>query len=225
MTRHSRSALAAVALAAAALSSSPAAAQEDEPRLPLITDCRAEMDARLAFGLCPDGTFDFYATGAYREGIPTPAAVLGYPLGSWHTTYGRMETFLAALAAAAPDRVRVFDYGVSVERQVMHLVAISSEANMARLDEIRGNLQALADPRRTDARGAAALAGSTPVAVWLNAANDGNESAAFEAAIQLAYQLAAGEDPRTRALREGAVVLINLAHNPESHERFVAWYN
>ncbi|HUG40573.1 MAG TPA: M14 family zinc carboxypeptidase [Longimicrobiales bacterium] len=225
MTRHSRPILAAAALAAVALTPSATAAQDAGPRLPLTTACRSELDARLAFGLCPDGTFDFYAAGEYRDGIPTPEAVLGYPIGSWHTTYGRMETFLAALAATASDRVRVFDYGTSVERQVMHLVAVSSEANIARLEEVRASLQALSDPRRTDAGRAAALAGATPVAVWLNAANDGNESAAFEAAIQLAYQLAAGEDARTRALRDGAVVLINLAHNPESHERFVAWYN
>ncbi len=217
-------AVAAMAATLAATTPAPAAAQD--ARLPHVpSGCRSEMDARLAFGLCRDGTFDFYASGQYRQDVPTPDAVLGYPVGSWHTTYGRMETYLAALAASAPDRVRVFDYGTSIERRVMHLVAISSAANMARLDDIRGAHQALADPRRTDGSRARALAESTPVSVWLNAANDGNESAAFEAAIQLAYQLAAGEDARTRELRDGAVVLINLAHNPESHERFVAWYN
>ena len=219
-------------LALAPLAPSPAAAQiagtgaPPDARLPHAgAPCGSEMDARLAFGLCPDGSFDFYASASYRDGIPTPEEVFGYPLGSWHTTYGRMERYLAALVAAAPDRVRVFDYGMSVERQVMHLVAISSEANIGRLEDIRGALQALSDPRRTDRGAAASLASSTPVAVWINAANDGNESAAFEAAIQLAYQLAAGEDARTQSLRDGAVVLINLAHNPESHERFVAWYN
>ncbi|HEX2090771.1 MAG TPA: M14 family metallopeptidase [Longimicrobiaceae bacterium] len=187
--------------------------------------CRSEMNARLAFGLCPDSTFDFYATGSYRAGIPRPEEVLGYPIGSWHTPYGRMERFVEALARSAPDRVKVFEYGESVERQTMYLIAISSERNAGRLEEIRGELQHLADPRGTDEAEARALAGRLPVAVWINAANDGNETAAFEAAIQIAYQLAAGEDPRTRALREGALVLINLAHNPESHERHVAWYN
>jgi hypothetical protein len=187
--------------------------------------CRSEMDERLAFGLCPGGTFDFYASGEYRPGIPRPEQVLGYPIGSWHTTYGRMEKFLAALAAAAPDRVRIFDYGESVERQTMHLVVVGSETNLRRLDAIREGLARLADPRRTPQAEAERIIADLPVVVWINAANDGNETAAFEAAMQVSYQLAAGEDARTRLLRENALALINLAHNPESHERMVAWYN
>lgn len=215
------------ALALAGLLGGPAAAQEwpDLPKVPERGGCTSELEARLAFGLCPDSTFDFYATGAYREGIPRPEAVLGYPIGSWHTTYGRMERFVEALARSAPERVRVFAYGNSIEHHTMRLVAISSEANLARLDEIRASVQRLTDPRRTTAAEAEAIIAGTPIVVWINAANDGSETAAFEAAMQVAYQVAAGEDARTRALREGAVVLVNLAHNPESHERFVAWYN
>lgn len=193
--------------------------------LPMPGECRSEHEARLAFGLCRDGTFDFYATAQYRAGIPRPEQVLGYPIGSWHTTYGRMEQFITRLAATAPDRVKIFDYGQSVERQVMHLIAISSERNIARLEEIRANTNRLTDSRNTSTADAERIAADLPVTVWLNAANDGNETAAFEAAMQLAYQLAAGEDARTRSLRDGALILINLAHNPESHERFVAWYN
>jgi hypothetical protein len=59
----------------------------------------------------------------------------------------------------------------------------------------------------------------------MNHANDGNESAAFESAIQTSYQLAAGTDPTTTQILERLVTVINPAHNPESHERFVAWYN
>lgn len=202
----------------------PAAAQ-DLPVIPPPGGCRSELDARLAFGLCRDSTFDFYASGEYRQGVPRPEQVLGYPIGSWLTTYGRMERYIAALAEAVPERVRVFDYGRSVEGQVMHLVAVSAERHIARLDEIRAGLARLADPRTTTRAEADALIQDLPVVVWLNAANDGNETAAFEAAIQLAYQFAAGEDARTKAMREDALVLINLAHNPESHERMVAWYN
>ncbi|MGH7505356.1 MAG: M14 family zinc carboxypeptidase, partial [Longimicrobiales bacterium] len=202
----------------------PAAGQE-LPRTDPPAGCRSEMDARLAFGLCPDSAFDFYASGDYREGVPRPEQVLGYPIGSWHTTYGRMERFLVALSSAVPERVRVFDYGMSIERHTMHLVAIGSESSIGRLEAIRSGLALLADPRQTTAADADAIIADLPVVVWLNAANDGNETAAFEAVMQVAYQLAAGEDPRTQAMRQDALVLINLAHNPESHERMVAWYN
>ena len=217
----------AACLALASLAVIPAqdAGAQDLPVIPPQGGCRSELDARLAFGLCRDSTFDFYASGQYRPGVPRPEEVLGYPIGSWHTRYGRMEKYIAALAEAVPERVRVFDYGRSVEGQVMHVVAVSSEQHIARLEEIRAALARLADPRTTTRAEAEALIQDLPVVVWINAANDGNETAAFEAAIQLAYQFAAGEDARTRALREDALVLINLAHNPESHERMVAWYN
>ncbi|CAN5648297.1 M14 family zinc carboxypeptidase [soil metagenome] len=211
-----------------ALSAGAAAAQESVRELPIVPPpggCRSEMDGRLAFGLCPDSTFDFYASGEYRPGVPRPEEVLGYPIGSWHTTYGRMERFIDTLARAVPERVRIFPYGRSVEQQTLYLLAISSEQNIARLEEIRATTQRVADPRQTGAGEAQQLISRLPTTVWLNSANDGNESAAFEAVIQLAYQLAAGEDARTRAMREGSLILINMAHNPESHERHVAWYN
>lgn len=207
------------------LACSPAPLAAQYVPIPPEEHCRSELQSRLAFGLCPGETFDFYATGQYRDDVPRPEDVLGYPIGSWHTTYGRMERYLQALSAAAPERVRVFDYGMSVERQTMHLVVVSAERHIARLDEILATLQRLADPASTSPTEAASLIAGTPIVVWLNAANDGNETAAFEAVMQVAYQLAAGADSTTRLLRDSAVTVINLAHNPESHERMVAWYN
>jgi hypothetical protein len=222
MTLHVRARRVALTLAALAPFGLQAQAL---PHTAPAAGCRAEIDARLAFGLCPDSTFDFFASGQYRQGIPTPEDVLGYPLGSWHTTYGRMENFLRELARTAADRVRVIDYGRSVEHQVMHLVVIASESRIQTLDALQEGLQRLADARSTDGATAATLAAELPVVVWLNAANDGNETAAFEAAMQIAYQVAAGEDARTQLIRDSVLTIVNLAHNPESHERFVAWYN
>ncbi|HXF95993.1 MAG TPA: M14 family metallopeptidase [Gemmatimonadales bacterium] len=171
------------------------------------------------------GAFDFYARGPYRPEIPRPAALLGYAPGSFHTTYGNMERVVDSVARAAADRVRVFEYGRSEEGRALRLIAVSAPEHITRLEEIRSRIQELADPRRTSAPRAAAIAANTPVLVWLNYANDGDESAAFEAAMQVLYHYAASEEPATLEALRQAVVLINPAHNPESHERFVAWYN
>ncbi len=93
--------------------------------------------------------FDFYAFGPYRENVPRPVDVLGYPIGTWHTTYGTMEAYIDTLATAAPERVRHFTYGTSVEGQTQHLLAIGSSEHIAELDAIRADLQRLADPRAT----------------------------------------------------------------------------
>jgi hypothetical protein len=166
---------------------------------------------------------EFFAGGTYETSVPTPESVLGYPIGTYHTDYAGLERWLTALRQS--PRVRVLRYGQSEERRPLYLIVVASAVNLARLDEIKSSMARLADPRVTSATEAARLARELPAIAWLNHANDGNESAAFETAIQSSYQLAAGTDSLTRLILDRLVVIINPAHNPESHERFVAWYN
>ncbi len=167
--------------------------------------------------------FEFFPGGTYDPKVPTPESVLGYPVGTYHTNYSGLERWLAALAGN--ERVRIVRYGQSVEKRPLYLVIVSSPANIARLDQIRAAMNKLADPRTTNDAEAEAIATSMPAVAWMNHANDGNESAAFESAIQTSYQLAAGTDETTRLILDRLVTIVNPAHNPESHERFVAWYN
>ena len=170
--------------------------------------------------------FDFFAFGPYAEGVPRPEAVLGYAMGTRHSYHHQMEAYMAALAASpVKARVRMEQYGTSFEGRKLWLVFISSEANIARLEEIRQTVARMRDPRTLSEADARKLAASTPAIGWMNYANDGNETAAFETSMQAAYQLAAGEDARTKMIRERVVIIINPAHTPESHDRFVTWYN
>jgi len=184
---------------------------------------------RLALVLalwCPlaADTFDFFSRGPYHRQIPRPETVLGYAIGERHSYHHQMEAYIHKLAAASP-RVRVLPYGESYEGRKTYLVMVSAEENMKRLEEIRAAIARLKDPRKTSSEESRQIAAANPAIVWLNYANDGNESAAFEAGMQTAYQLAAGEDAGTRLIRQRVVAILNPAHNPESHDRFVAWYN
>jgi len=169
--------------------------------------------------------FDFYDRGPYRDGVPKPADVLGYRPGTFHTTWGNMERVLDAMAHARPERVRREPFGRTVESRERSLFIVSSPENLARLDAIREGNERLADPRGASAAEIARLTRELPVTVWLNYSIHGDESASFEAMMQVAYQLVAGEDSLTRALLDHAVVLMNPAHNPDGHERFVTWIN
>ncbi len=169
-------------------------------------------------------SFDFYARGPYEPKAPRPESVIGHAIGNAHTYHYQMESYIHALAAASP-RVKVIPYGASYEGRKTYLVMVSSEENIGRLEEVRGAIARLKDPRQTSEAEAKRIAASTPAIVWLNYANDGNESAAFEAGMQMAYQMAAGEDAETRLIRQRVVTIVDPAHNPESHDRFVAWYN
>ncbi len=169
--------------------------------------------------------FDFYDRGPYQAGVPRPADVLGYAPGSFHTTWGNMERVLDAIAQARPDRVRREPFGRTVESRERSLFIVSSPANLARLDAIRDANAKLSDPRGSSTAELERLAREMPVTVWLNYSIHGDESASFEAMMQVAYQLVAGEDSLTRSLLDHAVVLMNPAHNPDGHERFVTWIN
>ena len=187
-------------------------------QLPHTEPCRSELEARLAFGLCDDGTFDFYASGSYRPDVPRPDSLFGYPIGSWHTTYGRMERYLDRLAEAVPERVRVFDYGRSIEQRTMHLVAISSENIIGRLDSIQADLQRLADPRGTSVQGAESMVeGLADCGVAERGErrerDGGVRGGRFSSPTSLRRATTSGRKGCATAL----LVLINLAHNPESH--------
>ncbi|MBA3948551.1 MAG: hypothetical protein H0X44_01235 [Acidobacteria bacterium] len=165
----------------------------------------------------------FFPGGTYDAAVPTPEKVLGYAIGERHTDYAGLERWLNALRTS--NRVVIRTYGESIERRPLYLIVISSPANIARLDAIQKGMTQLANPASLSDADAARLAADLPAIAWMNHANDGNESAAFESAIQTTYQLAAGTDATTRKILDELVTIVNPAHNPESHERFVAWYN
>ncbi|HEV2913103.1 MAG TPA: M14 family zinc carboxypeptidase [Pyrinomonadaceae bacterium] len=172
-----------------------------------------------------DSRFDFYARGPFREVVPRPQSLLRFEVGEFHTNYALMERVIERIAQAAPERVRVIDIGETNEHRMMHLVAISAPENIARLDEIRANMARLSDPRATSPAEAERLTEGMPVVVWLNYTIHGNESASFEAMMQVVYQLAASDEQATREILKNTVALVNVCANPDGHERFVTWYN
>jgi len=171
--------------------------------------------------ICDD--FKFWKGGVYNPAISTPKQILGYEIGDFITEHYEMERYIDALAKSS-NRIKVIKYGESYERRGMYLLVISSPENLSRLDEIRGNIKKLTDPRITSESEAKRIAESNPIIVWLNYSVDGDETAAFEAGIQVAYQLCAGEDETTKKILKDAVVIINLPHNPDSHQKAVSWF-
>lgn len=172
-----------------------------------------------------EARFDFYTRGPYRRNVMRPQTVTHFDAGDFHTNYATMERVISAIAKAAPDRVLVTDIGETNEHRMMHLLAISSPENLQRLDQIKANIARLADPRGLSADEAQRIINSTPVVVWLNYTIHGNESASFEAMMQVVYQLAASDEPATLDILRNTVALVNVCANPDGHERFVSWYN
>jgi len=162
-------------------------------------------------------------SSAYDPSIPTPESVLGYRIGDSFTPYHDIERYYRALAAAS-NRLRLEPYGRTHEGRTLYLVIFSAPENLARLEEIRAATAKLADPRTTTPQEAQALAASTPATVWLSYNVHGNEAVSSEAALQVAYELAASQDARVLDWLQHAVILLDPLLNPDGRERYVQFF-
>ena len=158
----------------------------------------------------------------YDPAIPTFEQVLGHAPGERIVSHAELVEYVEALAAAAPDRVRVWDYGETWEGRRLVYLAVGSPRNVARLEEIRAGMQALADPRITTQERADTLIAELPAVIWLAYGIHGNEISSPDAALFTAYHLLAAQgDAVVDAIREDVLVLIDPLQNPDGRDRFV----
>ncbi|MFC1500090.1 M14 family zinc carboxypeptidase [Candidatus Zixiibacteriota bacterium] len=165
--------------------------------------------------------FEWYPDGTYNASIPTPWDFLGYQIGDDYTWHHDLLAYMEAVAAAS-DRVTIGSYGQTYEGRDLILMTISSPGNLARAEEIRGNMAALADPRGAQNSQLQSIIENSPAVAWLTYNVHGSESAGTEAAILTVYQLAAGTDQVTRNILDELVVIIAPLHNPDGRDRVVA---
>lgn len=153
------------------------------------------------------------------ERLPRPDTFLGYPLGGRFSSWDRITAYLEALDAASP-RVKAWEYGRTYEGRPLKLVAVSTPANIERLDEIREDVLRLAEPAGLSAGERERLLRRTPAVIWLAYGVHGNESSSAEAALGTAYVLAASQGDTAQML-DDLVVLIDPLSNPDGRERYV----
>jgi hypothetical protein len=165
--------------------------------------------------------FSALSPSAAQQKVPAPEEVLGYRLGDRFTSYEGITKYLAALAAAAPDRMKIVRYGTTYEGRALEFAVVGSPANIARLDAIRADSRKLADPRTLTERQASELARTMPAIAWLSYGVHGNEASAPEAALNVLYRLLSPADSETAGLLDSLVVVIDPLLNPDGHERYV----
>jgi hypothetical protein len=177
----------------------------------------------LGIALLSPAKFSFYEHGPYDSGVPKPESVLGYQVGQQHTVFRDQERVVLAIANAAMGRVAPIEYGKSTEGRPLRVFAISSADNIKNLEKIRANNLRLANPEPGD--DPSEILKKNPVVVWINECIHGDETASFESAMALMYNLAASRGKRISDLLANTVVLLNPVYNPDGHERYVVAYN
>ncbi|MBM4060586.1 MAG: peptidase M14 [Planctomycetes bacterium] len=154
--------------------------------------------------------------------IPTVEQVLGRRPGAEITEHQEVEKYLQALAAAAPERLRLVEYGRSWQGRRLWYAVVASPANLRRLPEIQRGMQRLADPRGLADAEAEALVRDLPAVGWLANCVHGDEPSGADAALAVLHHLlAATGDPLAQQVQAQCVVIVDPLQNPDGRDRFV----
>ena len=132
-----------------------------------------------------------------------------------------LNRYFDALAAAAPGRVKKFPLGKSEEGREQIVVAISSEENIANLEQNRLALGRLADPRGVSASDRARLVKETKPTYWLSGSIHSPETGSPEMLMELAYRLTVDESDFVRDIRANVITLITPVTEVDGRDREV----
>ena len=167
-------------------------------------------------------TVPFYDLSTYSAAVPKPNDNLEHPVGSWPARYGEIESYLHRLAEAS-DRVMIRPNGTSHEGRTLYNVFISAPANIAALDDLQGQMAAVADPGKlTGADQLDEAVKNLPGFAWLGFSIHGDEISGSDASMQLAYHLAAANDEATLEVLNNLVIIIEPSENPDGRERYLS---
>ena len=155
----------------------------------------------------------------YNEEIPKPQEILGYVPGEWHASHDQLVSYMRVLADAS-SRITIENRGKTYEGRPLILLTVTSEENHQNLEDIRKKHVALtlegADSLNTE---------EMPIVVNQGFSIHGNEPSGSNAALVLAYHLAAAEGEEIEELLGHTVILLDPAFNPDGLQRFASWVN
>lgn len=186
------------------------------------------MSSRLMVGVCCVAACAalFVPRPAVAQ-IPTPVSVLGHTPGDdfYLADYEDTLKYFHALAAAAPDRMKMFTVGKSTEGRDIEIAVISAPENIARLDAIKQAAGRLAHAADLNDDAARELARNTPVIVHIDGGLHSSEVAGTQHTMMLAYKLlSAKNDAEIDAILNNVVLVLWPTLNPDGQDMVVHWY-
>src|SRR5690554_5921215 len=167
---------------------------------------------------------NWYNSTDYQASTPTVENVLGYAAGSRVSSPQAIHTYFKALAAAHPERIKLFNYGRTWEGRPLFYAAISSAENINQLEQLEANIRRLADPRITNEADAAKIIEQQPASVWIASSVHGNEISPADSSMVTAWHLLAHQDQATNSLLQDTIVYLDPLQNPDGRARFVSRY-
>jgi hypothetical protein len=151
----------------------------------------------------------------YKSDITTPTQALGATVGEWHVRHDQIAHYMQLLAMQSA-RVSLVETGRTHENRPLYLLAFSSVENQQNLAAIQArHIQNLGQSTdKTD-----------PLIIWMGYSVHGDEPSGSNAALLIAYYLAAGESELINQLLKNNVILLDPSLNPDGLSRFSQWAN
>lgn len=157
----------------------------------------------------------------YNPAIPKPKDIIYHEVGEWHVTHDRLVNYMRAIAAAAPQRIKLETMGFTYEGRPQVLLIITSPKNHQNLEQIRQQHVQLSDP----ANSGSLNTDNMPAVVWIGHSIHGNEPSGANASLVSAYYLAAAQGKQIDELLDNVVILFDPSFNPDGLNRFATWVN
>ncbi len=146
----------------------------------------------------------------YNKKIPTPKTSLGFELGQRHIRHDQLKSYFYQLQAQS-NRVKITTIGHTPQQREQFLVTISSAENLSKLPELMAkNSLSSSNP-------------NPPLVIWLGYSVHGDEISGANAALAVAYYLAASEEQSLKNILANTIIVLEPSINPDGMDRFVNW--
>ena len=161
---------------------------------------------------------------AVSQTIPTPKEHFGFAIGDNYqlATYTQTEAYFKKIAAAS-DRVKLVDIGLTEEGRHQYMLIVSSPENLKKLDRYKEISTKLARAENLTDEQARALAAEGKAIVWIDGGLHANEVVGTHQLIETIYQIVSRTDPETMRILDNDVILFVHA-NPDGQELVSNWY-
>jgi hypothetical protein len=151
------------------------------------------------------------------QSIKSPGEFLGYELGTQFTYQYRAVDYFKYIASISP-MAKYREYGTTNEGRILGVCFVSSEENLANLEEYRKNNLIKTGLLKGE------FTGKQLPFIWLAYNVHGNEAVGMEAAMKTLYTLVSGSYPGVTDYLKSCIIVIDPCQNPDGHDLYTNRY-
>lgn len=149
----------------------------------------------------------------FNPETPLPSSTLGFEIGERHMRHDQLKQYFYRLDNKS-ERVKITSIGKTPQWREQFLVTISSPENLTNLDSILARRHIpLTNKKNKD----------EPLVIWLGYSVHGDEITGANAAMVVAYYLAASQEKSIKDILANTIIVLEPSINPDGMDRFANW--